>query len=108
MAQGVAAALFEEMVYDESGQPLTTTLMDYHIPTALDLPNVTTGRIEVPTGRNVLGVKGIGESGCIGMPPAVVNAVLDALGPHGVTTLDIPLTPHRVWRALRDASSRRP
>lgn len=108
VAQGVAAALFEEMVYDESGQPLTTTLMDYHIPTALDLPNVTTGRIEVPTGRNVLGVKGIGESGCIGMPPAVVNAVLDALGPHGVTTLDIPLTPHRVWRALRDASSRRP
>ena len=102
VAQGIAAALFEEVVYDDDGQPQTSTFIDYTLPSAPDLAMVLdTGRLEHPAPGNPLGVKGIGESGCIGMPPAIVNAVLDALVPFGVEDLRLPMTPYRVWQALQ-------
>ena len=105
LAQGVGASLTEEMVYDESGQPLTTTFMDYLIPNAgLEL-HLTSERLEHPAPSNPLGAKGAGEGGCIGAPPAILNATLDALAPHGVRELQLPLRPQRVWQALRDARS---
>lgn len=104
LAQGVAQALFEGVEYDPEGQLLTGTLMDYLAPTAPDLPEFETRRLVTPAPSNPLGAKGAGESGCIGAPPAVVLAVLDALAPYGVTDLDMPLTPERVWRALNRAT----
>ncbi len=101
--QGLAAALVEEMRYDGDGQPLTTTLVDYPVPTAVSLPHLDHDRLVHPAPSNPLGVKGAGEGGCIGMPPAVVNATIDALAPYGVTDLQIPLTPGRVWQAIQDA-----
>jgi aerobic carbon-monoxide dehydrogenase large subunit len=108
LMQGIGQALFEAMEYDAEGQPLTTSLAEYLAPTAPDAPDFVTGRVVSPAPSNPLGAKGTGEAGCIGAPPAIVNAVLDALAPYGVTTLDMPLTPQRVWRALqaaRDGSS---
>jgi aerobic carbon-monoxide dehydrogenase large subunit len=107
VAQGLGQALFEQVVYGEDGQPLTGTLLDYAAPTAADLPPVVSATQETPSPLNPLGAKGIGESGCIGAPPAIVNAVHDALHPFGVEGLDLPLTPDRVWRAIRDARARR-
>jgi carbon-monoxide dehydrogenase large subunit len=104
IAQGVAQALFEEMVYDADGNPRTASLLDYGFPTANELPRFETDRTITPTHLNALGVKGIGESGTIGSTPAVHNAVLDALGHLGVEHLDMPLTPEKVWRAIRQAS----
>jgi carbon-monoxide dehydrogenase large subunit len=104
IAQGVAQALFEAVEYDESGAPLTAGLMTYEVPTAAELPSFELGLIETPTPRNPLSAKGIGESGTIGATPAVLNAVVDALGHLGVRTLDMPLSPERVWRALREAA----
>ncbi len=102
--QGLGAALSERMQFDEFGQPLTTTFMDYLIPSfALDVPLIV-DHLSHPAPSNPLGVKGAGEGGCIGMPPAILNATLDALAPYGVTELQIPLTPNRVWEALRGAS----
>jgi carbon-monoxide dehydrogenase large subunit len=100
-AQGYGQALLEAMVYDDAGQLLTGTLMDYAVPRADDLPEPRLFKTETPSPRNPLGAKGIGEAGCIAIPPAVVNAVVDALAPFGVTHLDMPLTPEKVWRALR-------
>ena len=100
LAQGVAQALFEEVVYDPEGQLQTATLLDYFTPSAADLPDFETGRQTHPAPSNPLGAKGAGESGCIGAPPAILHAVLDALAPDGVDDLVLPLTPHRVWRAL--------
>lgn len=104
IAQGVGQALFEEVVYGDDGQPLTSTLVDYHPPSAADLPAFVTDRLVTPAPSNPLGVKGSGEAGCIGAPPAIVNAVLDALRPYGVTDLTMPLRPEQVWRALRTAA----
>jgi carbon-monoxide dehydrogenase large subunit len=104
IAQGVAQALFEEMVYDADGSPRTGTLLDYAFPTANELPRFETDRTITPTHLNALGVKGIGESGTIGSTPAVHNAVLDALGHLGVEHIDMPLTPEKVWRAMRQSS----
>jgi carbon-monoxide dehydrogenase large subunit len=101
LAQGIGQALFEEMVYDQDGQLLTGTLMDYALPLAKELPAFTSDFIEVLSPTNPLGVKGVGESGTIGAPPTVVNAVLDALAPLGVDTIDMPLTREKVWRAIR-------
>lgn len=103
LAQGFAQALLERVVYGEDGQPLTASLLDYTAPTAADLPPVVSAMQETPSPLNPLGSKGIGESGTIGAPPAIVNAVHDALRPLGVQRLDMPLTPDRVWRAIRDA-----
>jgi carbon-monoxide dehydrogenase large subunit len=101
LAQGVAQALFEEVLYDSDGNPLTTTLIDYAFPSAADLPSFETLHTETPTPHNPLGAKGIGESGTIGSTPAVQNAVVDALAHLGVRHLDMPATPERVWRAIR-------
>jgi aerobic carbon-monoxide dehydrogenase large subunit len=101
VAQGVGQALFEQVRYDEDGQPLTASLLDYAIPSAAQVPRVESRRLETPSPANPLGVKGMGESGTIGVTPAVVNAVMDALAPLGVRHLDMPLTPEKVWTAIR-------
>jgi carbon-monoxide dehydrogenase large subunit len=98
IVQGLGQALYEEVVYDENGQILTASLMDYALPRAADLPRLTLARTETPTPVNPLGIKGIGEAGTIGSTPAVVSAVVDALAPFGVTHIDMPLTPQKIWR----------
>jgi carbon-monoxide dehydrogenase large subunit len=103
IAQGIAQALYEEAVYDDEGNLLTTTLADYLVPSAADLPSFTTGRTETPATSNPLGVKGVGEAGTIASTPAVVNAIVDALRPLGITDITMPCTPERVWRAIQDA-----
>jgi aerobic carbon-monoxide dehydrogenase large subunit len=102
IAQGIAQALYEEAVYDDAGNLVTTTLADYLVPSAADLPSYVTSRTESPSG-NRLGVKGVGEAGTIASTPAVVNAVVDALRPFGVTDITMPCTPERVWRAIQEA-----
>jgi aerobic carbon-monoxide dehydrogenase large subunit len=99
LAQGIAQALLETLVYGDDGQLLTGSLMDYAVPHADDLPAFTTGETVTPTPFNPLGAKGIGEAATIGSTPAIVNAVVDALRPFGVRHLDMPLKPERVWRA---------
>jgi aerobic carbon-monoxide dehydrogenase large subunit len=106
VAQGVGQALMEEVVYDrESGQLLTASFMEYAMPRADTLPDVAIGSNPVPTALNPLGAKGAGEAGTVGALPAVMNAVIDALGPLGVRHLDMPATPERVWRAIQQARS---
>jgi carbon-monoxide dehydrogenase large subunit len=100
LAQGIAQALMEEVVYDANGQLLSGSLMDYALPRAHDLPSFVTDQTETPTPLNPLGAKGIGEAATIGSTPAIANAVIDALKPFGVRHLDIPLRPERVWRAI--------
>jgi carbon-monoxide dehydrogenase large subunit len=100
LAQGVAQALFEEVRFDDDGNPLTATLIDYAVPSAAELPMFERVAMETPTPMNPLGAKGIGESGTIGSTPAVQNAVIDALSHLGVRHLDMPLTPEKVWRAI--------
>jgi carbon-monoxide dehydrogenase large subunit len=106
LAQGLGQALFEAIVYDADGQLLTGTLMEYAISRADDVPDVEIEKTCTPSPRNPLGAKGVGEAGCIGIPPAVVNAAVDALAPLGITHLDMPLTPARLWAALRAADPR--
>jgi carbon-monoxide dehydrogenase large subunit len=101
LAQGFGQALMEQLVYDERGQLLTGTLMDYAIPRADDVPAVIVEKMHTPSPRNPLGAKGLGEAGCIAVPPAIVNAAVDALTPFGVTHLDMPLTAEKLWRAMR-------
>lgn len=103
LAQGIAQALFEEAVYSEDGQLQTGSMLSYLVPSAAELPAFELGRTVTPSPTNPLGAKGTGEAGTIGSPPAVMNAVLDALAPYGVRDLDMPATPERIWRALRDA-----
>ncbi len=103
IAQGIAEALYEEAVYDDEGNLLTSSMHSYRIPSAAELPAFETDRTVTPSTTNPMGVKGVGEAGTIASPPAVVNAVLDALAPLGVTHIDMPATPERVWRAIRDA-----
>jgi carbon-monoxide dehydrogenase large subunit len=107
IAQGIAQALYEEAVYDADGNLLTTTLADYTIPSAADLPTLVTDRTETPATSNPLGVKGVGEAGTIASTPAVVNAVVDALRPFGVKDVEMPCTPQRVWRAIAAAKGDR-
>jgi carbon-monoxide dehydrogenase large subunit len=104
IAQGIAQALFEEVVYDEGGSPLTGSLMSYEMPSAADLPGFETSNTETPTPRNPLGAKGIGESGTVGSTPAIQNAVIDAVSHLGVRHIDMPLSPERVWRAIREGA----
>ncbi len=105
IAQGVGQALYEGAVYDDQGQLLTGSMMDYAVPKAENFPNFELGMTETLTNVNPLGVKGIGETGTIASTPAVYNAVADALAPLGVKTLNMPLTPERVWRAIQEARS---
>jgi carbon-monoxide dehydrogenase large subunit len=103
VAQGIAQALYEVVRYTpDGGQPVTSTLLDYLVPTAPDLPEYTAGRITTLCPNNPLGAKGIGESGAVGAPAAVVNAVVDALAPYGVEHVDMPVTPEKIWRILKE------
>ena len=104
LVQGIGQALMENCVYDEeSGQLLTGSLMDYAMPRADEMPNFTLATLCTPCSHNPLGAKGCGEAGAIGSPPAVINAVLDALKPLGVTDFDMPASPGRVWEAIQAA-----
>ena len=103
VATGVSQALYEQSLYDGDGNPRNTNFADYAIPAASELPRFETHHTETPTPLNPLGAKGIGESGTIGSTPAVQSAVLDALAPLGITHLDMPYTPQRVWRAIAAA-----
>jgi carbon-monoxide dehydrogenase large subunit len=103
LAQGAAQALLEEVLYDEDGNPTTTTFADYPIVSATELPSFELVTSETPTSYNPLGAKGIGEAGTIGATPAVQNAVVDAVAHLGVRHVDMPTTPMRIWRAVRDA-----
>jgi aerobic carbon-monoxide dehydrogenase large subunit len=103
IAQGVAQALFEEVRYDEDGNPQSTNLADYAFPTAAELPDFTLVDMATPSPLNPLGVKGIGEAGTIGATPAVQNAVVDAVAHLGVRHIEMPTTSERVWRAIQDA-----
>jgi carbon-monoxide dehydrogenase large subunit len=104
LAQGAGEALLERMVYDEDGQVLTGSLLDYAIPTAGLVPEPILGHQITPSSLNPLGVKGSGEAGTIGAPPTIVNAVLDALRPLGVRDLQLPLNDEQVWRAIEEAT----
>ena len=101
LAQGIGQAMFEEVVYDEDGQPVTASFMDYVMPRAADLPAFTLDKTVTPTPVNPLGAKGVGEAGTIGSTPCVVNAAVDALAPFGVRHIDMPLRPERVWRLIQ-------
>jgi len=101
LVQGIAQALHEEVVYDENGQLLTGTLMDYAVPRAHDFPEFELDRTITPSPVNPLGVKGVGEAGTIGSTPAVVNAVVDALAPFGISHIDMPLRSEKIWKILK-------
>ncbi len=105
LAQAIGQALFEEFVYDDAGNPLTSNFLDYTMPSAVELPKFECHLTEHPTSQNLLGAKGIGESGTIGGVPAVQNAVINALGHLGVRHIDIPLTPQRVWSEIISAAA---
>jgi carbon-monoxide dehydrogenase large subunit len=106
IAQGIGQAMLEEVVYDENGQLLTGSLMDYAIPRAVSLPRFELDRTVTPTDVNPMGVKGVGEAGTIGATPAVVNAVVNALAPSGVRHVDMPLRPEKLWRILRGSEAK--
>ncbi len=103
IAQGVGQALQEEAIYDEGGQLLTGSMMDYAVPTAEDLPSYETDRIVTPSPSNPMGVKGAGETGTIAASPAVINAVVDALSPFGIRHIDMPAKSEKVWRLIQEA-----
>jgi len=105
ITQGIAAALYEEGVYDDDGNLLTTTMMTYLVPSAAELPSFETDRTESRSPTNPLGVKGVGETGTIAAAPAVINGVVDALSHLGVADVQLPATPERVWRAIEEAKS---
>jgi carbon-monoxide dehydrogenase large subunit len=103
LAQGVGPALYEEIGYDEDGNVFGGSFLDYYVPTALECPNWETDKTITPSPHHPLGAKGVGESATVGAPPAIVNAVVDALSHLGVTHVDIPITPEKVWQLLRKA-----
>jgi carbon-monoxide dehydrogenase large subunit len=101
VAQGLGQALWEQAVYDDTGQLITGELMDYAIPKASSMPWLETSHTETPSPVNPLGVKGVGEAGTIGCSPAAVNSVVDALSPLGVRHIDMPMTPERIWKLVQ-------
>jgi carbon-monoxide dehydrogenase large subunit len=103
LAQGIAQALYEEAVHDESGTLINASFSEYLLPSAVDLPKFVTGRTETPATTNPLGVKGVGEAGTIASTPAVVNAVIDAVRHLGVKDIEMPCSPMRVWQAIHGA-----
>lgn len=105
VAQGIGQALYEHAIYDESGNLITGSMLDYTVPNASQIPTIETARTETPCPHNLTGVKGVGETGAIASSQAVVNAVCDALAPLGVTDIAMPLTPERVWRVMQAARS---
>ena len=100
IVQGIGQALWEGMVYDELGQPLTGSLMDYAMPIAGRIPELITETVETPSPMNPLGIKGVGELPTVAAPVAVANAIMDALSPLGIRHIDTPLTAEKVWRAI--------
>jgi carbon-monoxide dehydrogenase large subunit len=108
VVQGIGQALLESVRYDEAGQILTGSFMDYALPRAADAPEMTFASHPAPAKTNVLGVKGCGEAGCAGSLPAVMNALVDALAEFGITHIDMPATPEAVWAAIRAARGSRP
>jgi carbon-monoxide dehydrogenase large subunit len=104
VAQGVGQALFEHGVYDENGQILTASFLDYAMPRADGFPTIETGRIETPSPHNPLGVKGAGEMGTIASTVTIANAIMDALAPLGISHIDMPLTPEKIWNAIQSAN----
>ena len=108
LAQGIAQALYEEAVYDESGTLINASFAEYLVPSAVDLPSFTTGGPKRLPPRNPLGVKGVGEAGTIASTPAVVNAVIDAVRHLGVQDIEMPCTPMRVWHAIHKRQGRCP
>jgi carbon-monoxide dehydrogenase large subunit len=107
ITQGIGQALYETAVYDNNGQLLSGSMMEYHVPTAADVPAFALDHTVTLTKTNPLGVKGIGEAGTIASTPAMVNAVIDALSPLGIRHLDMPLTAEKVWQAIRKAGEAR-
>jgi aerobic carbon-monoxide dehydrogenase large subunit len=105
VAQAIGECLYEQVGYDENGQPLAINLHDYHLPTAQSVPPIASRLRETPSPFNPLGAKGVGEGGSVGTPAAIANAVADALAPLGIRHLDLPFTPARVWEAMRAMSS---
>jgi len=105
VAQGAAQALLEEVLYDADGNPTTSNLADYGFISAAELPNVTVVHMETPTPVNLIGAKGIGESGTIGSTPALQSAVVDAVAHLGVRHIEMPCTPQRVWAAIAAAKN---
>ena len=106
IAQGLGPALFEQLVYDRTtGQLVTGTFLDYGMPRADDLPHIASGVALVPTHTNLLGAKGGSEAGNVGAPPAIINAIVDALASLGVTDVPMPATAERVWRAINAAAT---
>jgi len=103
VAFGIAEALYEEILYDEHGNLVTGTLTQYLVPSAVEMPAFELDRTVTPSPTNPLGVKGIGEAGTIAAPPAVINAIVDAVSHLGVTDVGKPATPERVWNAIREA-----
>ena len=104
VAQGIGQALMEEIVFDEQGQLVTGSFQDYAMPRADDFPDLQSELTEVPARTNPLGVKGAGEAGATGAPPAIIGAILDALKPLGIEHIDMPATPSRVWAAIKASS----
>jgi carbon-monoxide dehydrogenase large subunit len=103
IVQGIGQALFEEAVYDADGNLLTSTLADYLVPSAAEFPDFVTDRTVTPSPTNPMGVKGVGEAGTIASTPAVINAICDALAPLGVTDMQMPASPMRVWSTIQEA-----
>jgi carbon-monoxide dehydrogenase large subunit len=103
IAQGLGQALLEDTVYDAAGQLLTASFMDYAMPRAGDVPAIDFRWNEIPCRNNRLGIKGCGEAGAIGAPPAAINAIIDALADLGITEIDMPATPLRLWETMRRA-----
>jgi carbon-monoxide dehydrogenase large subunit len=105
VAQGIGAALFEEVVFNEEGQPLTASLVDYLVPTATEIPEIEVVHIEADSPTTLGGYRGMGEGGTIGAPAAIANAVSDALSPLGIQITDLPASPERLYRLIESARS---
>ena len=103
VAQGLGQAVMEDVVYDDDGQVLSGSFMDYALPRASDVPNFHFSSLPSPATTNALGVKGCGEAGCAGAMPAVMNAIVDALSELGITHIDMPATPQKIWRAIQNS-----
>jgi aerobic carbon-monoxide dehydrogenase large subunit len=108
LVQGIGQALMENTVYNDEGQPITGSFMDYAMPRASDVPNFVTEHHPVPAKTNPLGIKGCGEAGCAGALVSVMNAIVDALSEYGIYHIDMPVTPEKVWQAIREAKSSSP
>ncbi len=105
IVHAIGQALYEQVVYDDEGQLVTGTFVDYALPTAAEIPSFETDRTETPSPTNSLGVKGVGEAATIACTPAVLNSVLDALRPLGIKHIDMPLTPMRMWQYIQEAQN---